>query len=1165
MTSKSCPHLVSLAQCGLELQAPQMLTTTKRRLRAEAPENGPDPIGSLRYMAWDPVSVRAVFTDLDPASMYELEATYLTEDGVTRTQSLSAGTHELHPPVALPPGEPLVIRSAVPPGAIVNGSLEVHADLVDGPDAVVSELRLYSSVPARLRITVVGDSRGGLIGSVSDAGYQGIAGAEVVVNWPGGILTTTTDKHGLFRIALTAAIPPGRQAALDIVATSGEATGRSSVDTSELSLGLRAQPAEADRIDLAGPWSFAPGRVVAQGGAPDRSTRVPGHILFDGHVPEDGIATMWRPFNLPESWADDAVFLRFDGAYASAEVSVNGSLVGTHGSGVTSFDIDISGFVRPGGNVVSVTLAEYSPHSVIDYMSWYAHVSLLGIWRPVYLFRTERLHLGDFDLSTDWDPDTAAGSIDVGMDVINLDSVGRDYQLALEVRDLDGRTILRMDRTGSVDAFGSARQSMSATVPGVEPWSAEVPRLYILRVELDTAQVYERSVGFRRVEVRGNELRVNGSPIRVLGVNRHDARMTSGRSLTTQQLRDDVLRFRHANVNTIRTSHYPADPRLLDICDELGMYVFQAAPVCWLNTGQWNLANVSPHLVPYLLEVTGETVARDKGHCCVIAWDLANESTWSWAFDAQLELVREIDPGRPTMFSFDLNDGVGENPLDQVADDVRPELRSYHYPGWQGDWERDLAGLATCDQPVICDEYIPIFEACQRYPHEAFVLPIDPGVRDYWVTAISPFMRRLFTTRSCIGGMVWSGVDDLFAIPHDLDIGEGAWAHLPKHDFLQQRDLFTDDNTTFFRGDGEWGVLDSWGRPRAEHWHLAKMHSPIEISDAEFDPDGATLTCVVRNGFSHRSLADLSVVLVSDGTETTVAMSAPPGETERLRIDLPRAVDQVDLEFRHPEGWIVDGYAWTAPDVLARLAKAVIARSTPGRWHAELPGFHVQSADRPDVPLDLPVADPSRADSASYTMTVPLVGHSWSGVLSVSTANGCTEFGYVCEYLGNEPINAREVGLAFPVPDALTELWWRREGDWSYYPPRHIGRPAGSAPSAARPRDLLRPEPLWEDDGNEMGSNDFRSAKRNVHIAGLTDGENSFSVLSTGKQTARACLHSGKPILHVLDWYGGVRTRDPVHPVWSRYFGGGLRIERGAVLRGTVSIVVGTLPEDVRR
>lgn len=1162
MTSESS-HLVSLAQCGLELQAPQMLTTTKRRIRTEVRGNGPDGSNSFRYMAWDPVSVQARFTDLDPANTYELEAVYLSEEGVARTQSLSAGGQQLHPPTALPPGEPLMVRSAVPSVAIVNGSLEVRVDRVDGPDAVVSELRLYSSAPAPSRLIVVGDSRGGLIGSVSDAGYRAIADAEVVVTWSGGELTTATDKHGLFRVATGTGIPAGQDAVLDIVATSDGVVGRARVDTRELALGLRAQPTEADRIDLAGSWSFAPGWVGAPGSAHVRSTRVPGHIVFDGHVPEKGVATLWRAFTLPESWADDAVFLRFDGAYGHSEVFVNGNLAGTHGSGATSFDIDVSNLVGPGENVVSVTLVEYSPHSVIDYMSWYAHMSLLGIWRPVYLFRTERLHLGNFDLTTDWDPHTSNGSVDVGMDVINLGQVDADYQLVLEVRDLDGRTIQRMERNGSVGAAASTRQSVAAAVSDVEPWSAEIPRRYLLHVELG-AQIYEQAVGFRRVEVRGNELLVNGSPIRILGVNRHDARMTSGRSLTTQQLRDDVLRFRQANVNTIRTSHYPADPRLLDICDELGMYVFQAAPVCWLNEGQWNRANDSPHLVPYLLEVTGETVARDKGHCCVIAWDMANESTWSWAFEAQLELVREMDPSRPAMFSFDLNEDLSGEPLDGSTGDARPELRSHHYPGFTNDWEQDLERFTAYKQPVICDEYIPIFEACQRYPHEAFVLPIDPGVRDYWVTAISPFLRRLFATRGCIGGMVWSGVDDLFAITHDLDIGDGAWAHLPKHDFLQQRDLFAVDDTTFFRGDGEWGLLDAWGRPRAELWHLAKMYSPIEISDVEFDHEGAALTCVVTNGFSHRSLADLSVVVRAGGSETAAAMSAPAGETARLSVDLPGPVTQVDLEFRHPEGWIVDGYGWTAPYAVARLKEAVLAGASSARhWPASLPGFHVQSADRPDIPQDLPTADVSHADPSVATMTVPLTGQSWSGTLTVSVADGRAEFGYACEYLGDEPINAREVGLVFAVPDALTELWWRREGDWSYYPPHHIGRSTGRAASAARKRDLLRPAPLWEDDGNEMGSNDFRSAKRNVHAAGLTDGQDSFSVLSTGRQAVRACLRDGKPLLHVLDWYGGVRTRDPVHPVWSKYFGGGLRIERGTVLRGAVSVVVGTLPDGV--
>src|SRR6185295_16303622 len=105
------------------------------------------------------------------------------------------------------------------------------------------------------------------------------------------------------------------------------------------------------------------------------------------------------------------------------------------------------------------------------------------------------------------------------------------------------------------------------------------------------------------------------------------------------------LRLRRANVNTIRTSHYPPDPRLLELCDELGMYVFDEVPVCFsggFDDHHWNRTNDAVNLVPYLLEVTAETVQRDKGHPSVIAWDLGNESRWGGGNDAQLAMVRSL-------------------------------------------------------------------------------------------------------------------------------------------------------------------------------------------------------------------------------------------------------------------------------------------------------------------------------------------------------------------------------------------------------------------------------------------------------------------------------------------------------------------------------------------
>src|SRR5204862_7457125 len=183
-------------------------------------------------------------------------------------------------------------------------------------------------------------------------------------------------------------------------------------------------------------------------------------------------------------------------------------------------------------------------------------------------------------------------------------------------------------------------------------WAAEEPGLYELEVVVGaeggtdggTAQSDRRRIGFRRVEPRGNQLLVNGAPIRIRGVNRHDSRLLKGRALSAEDMRADVVNLRQANVNVIRTSHYPPSPHLLDVCDEVGMFVFEQPPICFsggFDDHRWTRTNEDARLVPYLLEVTAETVARDQGHPSVIVWDLGNESRWGSGFDAQLALVRE--------------------------------------------------------------------------------------------------------------------------------------------------------------------------------------------------------------------------------------------------------------------------------------------------------------------------------------------------------------------------------------------------------------------------------------------------------------------------------------------------------------------------------------------
>src|SRR5262249_3902278 len=160
-------------------------------------------------------------------------------------------------------------------------------------------------------------------------------------------------------------------------------------------------------------------------------------------------------------------------------------------------------------------------------------------------------------------------------------------------------------------------------------------------------------------------------------------------------------------------------PHLLEACDELGMFVIEQPPICFsggFDDHHWTRTNESAQLIPYVLEVTAETVHRDRGHPSVIVWDLANESRWGAAFDAQLALLRSIAPSRPTIFSFDLNELGPENGLVGKPASARPDIRSYHYPGWDRTWREDLDWLGSNEQPVILDEFAPVFAPCLRGP-----------------------------------------------------------------------------------------------------------------------------------------------------------------------------------------------------------------------------------------------------------------------------------------------------------------------------------------------------------------------------------------------------------------------------------------------------------------
>ena len=336
-------HLVALEQCGLELQAPHLRNDDEARIETSDVDAATLPDDSLRFVCWAPTRSRRASRPRPVGHVRARGDVPLRAERPARPGD-DVARPGVQSPTELVPGTATSVRVALPPATYADGTLDVAVERVTGPDVVLSELRLFSSRPPAPAITVVGDSRGGLIGTVGAPDGSGMAGVPVRVTGDAGTIDVATDAER--------AVP--RPASRGPAAR----TPRERHDRDRRWAGdRRGCRGHAPRLPRpAGAAAAVRARGSRRGlelsrravrrprgpAAGSTTTRVPGHVIYDGLVPEDGVATFQRTVELPATWAGRAVFLRCDGAYGRAEVVVNGTLAGVHGSGATSFDVDLT-------------------------------------------------------------------------------------------------------------------------------------------------------------------------------------------------------------------------------------------------------------------------------------------------------------------------------------------------------------------------------------------------------------------------------------------------------------------------------------------------------------------------------------------------------------------------------------------------------------------------------------------------------------------------------------------------------------------------------------------------------------------------------------------------------------------------------------------------------
>ncbi|MBO7120373.1 MAG: discoidin domain-containing protein [Bacteroidaceae bacterium] len=351
-----------------------------------------------------------------------------------------------------------------------------------------------------------------------------------------------------------------------------------------------------------------------------------------------------RTFTLPEGWTARKTFLRFNGAGHGYYVWVNGQFAGYAEDSYLPSDFDISSFVREGENNVSVQVFRFTSGSFLECQDYWR---LTGITRDVYLWSAPETRIGDFFFQTTRLSNAGtSGQAKLTVDLEGGSTSGMKLQMTIS----DGENIVK-ETTKTLST--SSNSSQTITFSGIEAWSAEHPKLYDLTIRLLTpddelVDLRACKIGFRTVSIRTDgALLINGKRLVVHGVNRHDFSQETGRTVSREEMLQDVLTMKRLNVNAVRTSHYPNTPYFYELCDQYGLYVLAEADVeCHGNTG---LSSVELFRNP-MVERNERHVRTFRNHACIFGWSAGNESGGGNNFQSVMEAIKALDTSRITHY-----------------------------------------------------------------------------------------------------------------------------------------------------------------------------------------------------------------------------------------------------------------------------------------------------------------------------------------------------------------------------------------------------------------------------------------------------------------------------------------------------------------------------------
>ncbi|MEI6893915.1 MAG: glycoside hydrolase family 2 TIM barrel-domain containing protein [Colwellia sp.] len=439
-----------------------------------------------------------------------------------------------------------------------------------------------------------------------------------------------------------------------------------------------------------------------------------------------------KQFELPNDWQSEDVYAYFGAVKSAFYLWVNGKKVGYSQGSKTPAEFLLTPYLKQGNNTIALQVFRWSDGSYLEDQDFWR---LSGIQRDVYLYAAPKVRIEDYFAKANLSDDYQDGVLDLDVDIEatakasgNMTSKGT---LNAQLHDDTGKLVWQQERVFDLTKSRSSL-SFSTKLAKVKTWSAEVPNLYQLSLSLKNqagqqTQLVRGKIGFKRVEISHSQLLVNGKPVLIKGVNRHEHDPDNGHVISRKSMLRDIQLFKEFNINAVRLAHYPNDPYFYQLCDQYGIYMIDEANIeshafyYGLDRGE-SLGNNPDWSLAHMARIKA-MVERDKNHAAVITWSLGNEAGNGYNFYKAFDWVRERDPARPIQYERAINQWNTEMYVPQYP---KPDdLKEY--------------ALGDDDRPMIMSEY-------------AHAMGNSVGnFKDYW-----DYIRQYPKLQ---GGYIWDWVD----------------------------------------------------------------------------------------------------------------------------------------------------------------------------------------------------------------------------------------------------------------------------------------------------------------------------------------------------------------------------------------------------------------------